>query len=366
MVYAKNIIYAVYTNFILLQIPVLLKVYEDLISNLKLRQNSFKVCMDIQTHTDRISGGIECLENLTAFDTLDFEQLLKNYFQIGLLKILGLSCEKFFKELDSNPMETTEGMGLEEKLSNLRDLYEDLMQKISLHLNEYPTQEATLISQTKLSEAVESLEEIEFILSNNPVSQELSCLESMSTAIPGCTSECNQTPELLAKQNEITEKSGELTDQIKTQKESDKLDNVDTVAYLDLVEFFKKWLEPILHEFTTVSNEKLPKFSTISIQNYFKFILTEVAPKLYSILQEECPKGVSRSEKLEGIWPIENEFIAESTEKLEYCLNSRLFVMFVEESINSIQRMSEKIPNPDDFKDEIPLAKVGRSLSLSL
>ena len=312
-----------------------------------------------------MSEAIDFIENLPSFDTLDFEQLLRNYFQIGLRKIFGLSCKKFLDELDANPLESKVGIEFEENLAKLRDLYEKLNRLIELHEKDYPIQEGILISEAKLDEAMGCLGDTEFTLSNNPSFSELTCLESVPSSIQGYVSSCNENPDLQARRDEMTEKSENIGDQIQTQKDVCQLENVDKIVFLDLVDFFKKWLEPILEEFTTISNEKIPKFSTVAIQDYYRYVLMETAPKLYSVLQEECTKGGSLSEALEGIWPIEKEFIDENTAKLEFSLNSRLFLLFVEESVNSIRRMRERIPNPDSFKEDIPLAKV-RSLSTYL
>ena len=330
---------------------------KDLNSKLKDREIWLNLSLLIDDYTQLNRETSEQLNQLIPIEKCDLSQLQSCKYKLKVLQIETKPCEKFLEELSHNPDVDTQPESFQEKLGRLKKLNSQLIEKINLCEQKIPKREDTLQSELKLNQSLESLDEIEFILSISPKWNELNILEVCPQVITEYVLRCDQNLELDTKRNNIVLKSRDLTEKLIRMMNEFLLEYRDNKIYIGVIKYFKDWLEDILKSFNGTASEQ-PKLSTVAAMKYFGFVLTNIAPELYDRLLEDCPSNYDLSEEVKDVWPLRQMFVSDNIQKLEHSLKIYMFIIYIKESANRFSEIKDKIPKPYSFKTDVPLAKV--------
>ena len=333
---------------------------------LKSRNNSFNLSNQIQTHLERNRETNKLLENSIPIEKCNLHQLECSKCKQEIMLIETKPCDKFLSEISENPTPENQETTFQSKLETLKDSNEKLVGKLNDRRQKIPKREEILDSESKLDEGLESLNDIEFILSNNPSLKELSVLEEFPRTIEEFVTDCDQNLELDAKRTNIVRKSKSLSEHLKIQKNEYILENRDKIIILGSIEYFQNWLQQQLDIFNETAKEVSPQHTTITFLKYIEYFLIEIAPKLYNSLLKDCPSNVHLSEELKDIWPINKMDISNSVTRMEFSLSIVLFLLYIEESANKFYKIKDKIPNSETLKQNLPLTKVNINILLRI
>ena len=333
------------------------KQIEDLNSKLKDNENWLNLSIQIDDHTQLNRDTREQLDQLIPLEKCDLSQLQGNKYKLKVLRIGTKPCENFLEELSHNPDVATQPDSFQEKLRELKNLNAQLIEKITLCEQKIPKREETLDSELKLTQSLESLDEIEFILSISPEWNGLTILDQCPQVIAEYVLSCDQNLELNTKRNEIVLKSKDLTEKLIRMMSEYLLEYRDKEFYIGVIEYFKNWLKDILKSFMETASEQ-PKHSTVAVMRYFGFVLTDVAPEYYGELLRDCPSNIDLSEEVKDVWPLRQMFVSDNIQKIELSLKIYMLIIYIRESANRFSEIQDRIPKPDSFKTDIPLAKV--------
>lgn len=330
---------------------------KDLDSRLKDRETWLDLSLRIDNFI-QLNGEIsEQLDQLIPIEECDLAQIHGYKYKFKVLLIETEPCEKFLEELSQNPDLDKQPVPFQEKFDKLKKLNSQLIEKIKLCEQKIPKREEILDSELKLNESSEILDEIEFLLSISPKWNQLSIFDEFPPVVAEYVQSCDQNSELDKKRNDIVLRSDNLIEKLLRMMSEYLLEYRDRVIYIGVINYFKIWLQDILKSFNETGSEQ-PKYSNLTAMKYFGFVLTDIAPEYYDRVLGECPSNIDFPEEVKDVWPLRQMFVSDNIQKMELALKIHMLIIYIKESANRFAAIQDRIPKPDSFKADLPLAKV--------
>ncbi|KAI6649109.1 hypothetical protein LOD99_6830 [Oopsacas minuta] len=342
---------------LLTKIPELKRQIEELDLKLIAKDKWLRHAIRIDEYIQRNMIGSEQLKNLIPIEKSNLNQVEGYKCKHKQFLIETKTCETFLNELSLYPDLKFQTTSFHEKFNTLKNSNEKLIEDIKARDQDISKREEILDSEFKLSESLDRLNEIEFIFSIFTKLKELSVLDEYPQIVADFVAGCDQNLELDAIRSNIVWKVKNLTEKLSILLADYNLEHKDKAIFLGVIQSFKEWLQQNFNSFNETTREH-PRHSTVTILKYFGFVLTEVAPKIYTNLLEDFPSNFQLSEEVKAIWPLKQMYVSDNIQKMELSLKYYEFILYIGESAKLFDKIKNRIPKPSNFKDDIPLTKI--------